>query len=181
MDCARTLGFADGLAVVDSALRLAFGRCTKEQLVGVLRAQGGRHGIAIARAVVAGASPLAENGGESVSRALLKQQGLPDPVLQYEIRNENGEFVARTDLAWLEARTVGEFDGVQKYRRGQDDQDAGRIVYQEKRREDAIRSLGWEVVRWGWDDLDDSAALAARIRTAMRRRAGAYVTRPRTA
>lgn len=40
--------------------------------------------------------------------------------------------------------------------------DRGRTVQQvvlsEKRREEALRRLGWWVVRWGWSDLDDRAA-----------------------
>ncbi|QGF22767.1 hypothetical protein Rai3103_02675 [Raineyella fluvialis] len=117
------------------------------------------------------ASPLAESGGESVSRAVLKEMGIPEPVLQYEIRTPAGEFVARTDMAWPQDRTVGEFDGALKYRRGAStrDVDPGRIVYEEKRREDAIRGLGWEMVRWGWADLDDPEALAAHIRHALAR------------
>ncbi|SDB98427.1 Transcriptional regulator, AbiEi antitoxin, Type IV TA system [Raineyella antarctica] len=174
VDCARTLGFGGGLAVADSALRLAPQRGDMGQLSALLdsalQQQQGRHGIATARAVVAFASPLPESPGESVSRAVLRQVGLPDPVLQYEIRTPAGVFVARTDMAWPEDNTVGEFDGRLKYRRGRDDAaDPGSVVYREKRREEAIRDLDWEVVRWGWDELGDPAAVAVRIRSAMAR------------
>ncbi|MEA5154178.1 MAG: hypothetical protein VB059_05235, partial [Raineyella sp.] len=47
--------------------------------------------------------------------------------------------------------------------------DGWKVIYAEKRREEALRALGWEVVRWGWEDLNDPAALAARIRAAQRR------------
>ena len=38
---------------------------------------------------------------------------------------------------------------------------------QEKIREDRIRALGWHVVRWTWQDLEDPKELAERIRRAL--------------
>lgn len=87
----------------------------------------------------------------------------------------SGEFVARTDFAWEQERTVGEFDGRSKYGRLlRPGQDPGDAVFEEQRREDAIRDTGWEVVRWTWGDLCVPAQLAARLgrareRTARRR------------
>ncbi len=55
---------------------------------------------------------------------------------------------------------VIEFDGRVKYGRGADEVDpfghrrAGRdVLWQEKRREDTLRELGYEVVRVVWSDL----------------------------
>jgi hypothetical protein len=39
----------------------------------------------------------------------------------------------------------------------------------EKRREDRVRELGWQVVRWTWADLADQSVLVARLKTAFRR------------
>ncbi|MEA5155692.1 type IV toxin-antitoxin system AbiEi family antitoxin domain-containing protein, partial [Raineyella sp.] len=122
VDCARLLGFAGGLVVADSALRnRPPGQRTaglRDRITAVLSAQKGRGAIAVARAVTAYASPLAESGGESVSRAVLKEMGIAEPVLQYEVRTPQGEFVARTDMGWPEDNTVGEFDGALKYGSG---------------------------------------------------------------
>lgn len=171
VDCARSLGLPAGLAVADSALRNhGADPDLRASLEAVLSAQKGRNGIALARAALAMASPLSESAGESVSRGVLRQLGLPDPVLQYEIRTVEGVFVARTDMAWPDLRTVGEFDGALKYRRATTWQkDPETAVINEKRREAALQELDWVVVRWGWEDLDDPAGLALRIRRAMER------------
>jgi hypothetical protein len=42
-------------------------------------------------------------------------------------------------------------------------------VFAEKRREDALRDHGLEVVRWVWDELDPFDLVAARIRRAFER------------
>jgi hypothetical protein len=43
-------------------------------------------------------------------------------------------------------------------------------VFTEKRREDALRDHGLEVVRWVWDELDRFDEVAARVRRAFARR-----------
>lgn len=48
-------------------------------------------------------------------------------------------------------------------------QTAGDVVYAEKLREDALRDLGWQVVRWGWADLRDPAELRRRLERAFQR------------
>lgn len=53
---------------------------------------------------------------------------------------------ARSDFLWPAQRTIGEADGKGKYRTPED-------LYAEKRREDQLRGLGFEVVRWGWADV----------------------------
>jgi len=76
---------------------------------------------------------------------------------------------AYADFGWPAQRTLGEFDGKVKYGRllvpGQDPGDA---VYDEKLREDELRALDWEMVRWRWVDLRDFAPTAARIRSRFR-------------
>lgn len=72
--------------------------------------------------------------------------------------------LARSDFGWEEYRTVGEFDGAQKYGRllilgGP----AGDKTYQEKLREDRMREAGWQVARWTWDELQDGTTVTDRI------------------
>lgn len=95
-----------------------------------------------------------ESVGESLSRALLFKLGFEEPALQQTIQLPNGR-TARPDYFWKNARIVGEFDGAQKYTRAKSvsGKDAGQVLYEEKLREDAIRSTGLGMCRWGWNDL----------------------------
>ena len=43
------------------------------------------------------------------------------------------------------------------------------FAFEEKRREDAVRDEGWEVVRWTWPDLASPERLANRVRRARAR------------
>ncbi|MCF6744792.1 hypothetical protein E9529_10960 [Blastococcus sp. KM273128] len=68
---------------------------------------------------------------------------------------------------------MGEFDGRVKYGRLlRPGQEPGEVVFAEKRREDATRDEGWDVVRWVWAELAAPHRLAAKVRRA-RERAGA--------
>jgi hypothetical protein len=114
--------------------------------------------------------PRSESPGESVSRVRLHEDGLPAPELQQDIYDENGRFIARVDFCWKERRTIGEFDGKIKYGKlrkpGQSLEDA---IYAEKLREDAIRDLGWQVVRWIWADLYRRGVIRDRVLRAFAR------------
>ena len=58
---------------------------------------------------------------------------------------------------------MGEFDGRIKYGRLlRPGQQAGDAVFEEKRREDAIRDEDWGVVRWVWSELRRPDRVAAR-------------------
>ena len=81
--------------------------------------------------------------------------GLAPSALQFEVRRRSGGLVGRTDFAWEDRGVLGEFDGRVKYGRLlRPGQDPGDAVFEEKRREDAIRDEGWGVVRWVWSDLN---------------------------
>ena len=130
----------------------------------------GTPGSRSASRVVAAADERSESVGESRSRVILHRWKLAPSALQFEVRSDAGLVVARTDFAWEEERLVGEFDGRVKYGRLlRPGQDAGDAVFEEKRREDAIRDERWGVVRWVWADLQRPDRLAARVRRARER------------
>ncbi|MDT0202889.1 hypothetical protein [Nocardioides sp. AE5] len=109
----------------------------------------------------------AESVGESRLRMLCWQQGLPEPVLQFEVRDHQGILIARTDCAWPELGVLGEFDGRVKYGRLlRPGQEPGDAVFLEKRREDHVREVtGMRMVRVIWDDFDRPRLTAARFRS----------------
>ena len=151
VDVARTVPFEQAVVMGDAA------GIDGDSLVDELALAGRRHGIAGARRVAAFLDPLSGSVGESRSRVLFHRVGLPPPVLQVEIG------VWRVDFLWGDV--IGEFDGRVKYGRFlRPGQDAGDAVFEEKRREDALRALGFRVVRWTWADLTRPEALIARLR-----------------
>ncbi|MFG1793893.1 hypothetical protein [Nocardia sp. NPDC049149] len=90
---------------------------------------------------------------------MFHRNGLPLPLLQGEVHSAAGKFLGRVDFYDPEAGVVGEFDGRMKYGRLlKPGQEPGDAVFDEKRREDAIRDTGLLMVRWTWTDLADLSA-----------------------
>jgi hypothetical protein len=161
-DLGRTLRFEAALVPTDAALFR--GVVTRDELAAAVDRGAHRPNNAAARRVAAFADGRAESPGETRSRVAIQRAGLPAPVLQYRV----GSF--RTDFAWEELRTVGEFDGRVKYGRGlRPGQDPGEAVFAEKRREDWLRDHGRQVVRWVWDELATFDEVAGRLRRAFAR------------
>ncbi len=111
-----------------------------------------------------------ESVGETRTRYLCWRQGLPAPIPNYPIFDENGVEVARVDLAWPELGVFLEFDGKVKYERlVKPGESVSDVVVREKLREDMIRRLtGWRCIRITWADLYAPERTAARIREMFR-------------
>ncbi|HEV7213071.1 MAG TPA: type IV toxin-antitoxin system AbiEi family antitoxin domain-containing protein [Blastococcus sp.] len=168
LDLARTLPHEAAVVALDAALHE--GLLALETLRTRLFDSAGVPGSRSAARAVKFADSRSESVGESRSRVILQRWKLAPSALQFEVRSADGSFVARSDFAWEQQRVVGEFDGRVKYGRLlRPGQDAGDAVYQEKRREDAIRDEGWGVIRWGWADLRRADHVAARVRRALGR------------
>jgi hypothetical protein len=107
-----------------------------------------------------------ESVGESRTFYLLYAHGLPAPIPQYEIRDPEGNVVARVDFAWPELGVFLEFDGKIKYQKLlKAGESATDVVLREKRREEMICELtGWRCIRVIWAELEQPEFLAARIR-----------------
>jgi hypothetical protein len=167
VDLGRALPLQQAVAAGDAALRAGLDPVDLTQAVD--RAQG-RRGIAAARRATSLLDVRSESAGESASRVVLHELGLPPSDLQLEVLDDRGRLVGRCDFGWPEHRTVGEFDGRIKYGRLlRPGQTSEEIVYAEKRREDALRDLGWQVVRWNWADLLQPHVLLDRLHRAFRR------------
>lgn len=162
VDMARSLPFDAALVVADAALHRHL--VTPEELAeGLLRAER-RRGCPAAARVLAFARPGSMSVGETRSRIALRDAGLPVPELQWRVRTSDGAEVAQVDFGWPERRTVGEFDGQVKYGRSlRPGQDLAEVLFEEKRREDAVRAEDLGMVRWTWVDLSRFAPVADRL------------------
>lgn len=116
-DCVRILSFPLGLAIADSALRR--GGCSRgEVLENALNLWPGCVGAARFATVMRWANPLSENGGESYARAIMLENGVAEPELQYEyVDRIDPAYVYRVDCRWEMKGALdvgGELDGIEK-------------------------------------------------------------------
>lgn len=159
-DIARTRPLADALAAGDAGLR--GGSFTLVDLEAIIDEGSSTRGFTRPPRVLPHLDATRESPLESASWAYFVRYDLPLPAMQQEFTDRLGHLVGRVDFWWERARLVGECDGRVKYLTGDD-------LYREKLREDALRALGLQVVRWGWRDLS-GAALADRLTAALSRR-----------
>jgi len=131
---------------------------------------GGIYSAAAARrirAAIAFADPASGSPGESWSRALIHAAGFQPPVLQQRFSDSAG-LVGHTDFYWKDSKVVGEFDGEEKYAKPEflRGRTASQVVVEEKKRENRIRAMGINVVRWDWAELAVPGTLERKLAAA---------------
>jgi hypothetical protein len=170
LDLARTVPMDQAVAAGDRALTVGLSPLDLDRRLVTMEHWPG---VRRARRVVGFLDWRSESAGESVSRVRMLEDGLPIPDLQREIFGPDGRLLARVDFCWDEQHTIGEFDGKIKYGRLlQPGQSIEKVVFEEKVREDALRDLGWQVVRWIWRDLHRHGVVRDRVLRAFARSAG---------
>lgn len=159
---AATSGLAAALVAADAGLhRGLFTRADLARAVNLARLRRGRRRTQELLDLV---DPASESPGETLTRLLLRSLDLPAPESQVAIRLPDGR-LARVDFLVREHRTIIEFDGAVKYE-GAEGRDA---LVREKKREDQLRALGYQVVRLTWSDLDHPHTVHQRIVAAFAR------------
>jgi hypothetical protein len=182
-DCLRHYVPQISIPIADAAVRS--GQADRAVVEDILRWQEGWPYAGRGRSSAKLIDARRESWLESVSAVALWECSLDLPEPQVEVRTRAGRFVARVDFLWRDGGTVGEADGAAKYalpdQSEPGDAAAGdlateraeaavRAVRREKEREDELRSLGLEVVRWSTQDiLRRPAQVAARVKAAQRR------------
>jgi hypothetical protein len=150
VDVARQGELRDAVVAADYCLRHHL--CTREALLAEAAfVPVGAPGRARAHTVVGLADGLSMSPGESWSRVVMFALRLPRPRLQVSFTDDGGH-IGDVDFWW--EGVVGEFDGRTKYRipPGASHEEAGRVLWAEKKREDRLRRQA-RVARWVWADL----------------------------
>lgn len=165
VDLARATGradLADLVAAGDALLARRPGTVVDVRNQLSLRPAG--RGTAVAERAVRLLDGRAESPQESRLRVLLAGSDLPAPVVQHEVRDRSGSFVARVDLAYPAARLAVEYDG---------DHHRGRAQWRhDLARRERLELLGWRVVVVvAADLLGDPGSVMDRVRRALASRA----------
>lgn len=145
------------LAVTDQFVN---GLASRQELrEALLRRPRGR-GCARARRVLPLADSRAGSPMESVLRWRVHEAGLPDPELQFVVRDGGGVFLGRADFAWPGRKLLVEFDGdVHRDR---------KVFVEDLRRQNRLVAAGWTVLRFSSADvLGHPDKVIAAIRAAL--------------
>ena len=150
VDCAREWPLTDAVIALDAALHEK--KASRSELVVAVLAGTHRVGIARAARALDLSDGRAESPLETRGRLAMLAAGLSRPELQVEIHGAAG-FIGRVDAWYEEAAVAIEFDGQVKYTDPRYASSPAKVLWDEKRREDAMRAVGIRVVRVVNEDL----------------------------
>jgi hypothetical protein len=109
--------------------------------------QRGRRGVRLINDMLAerlGLGRFADSDFGTMAARLVRSVGLPEPVLQHEVRD--GEFVAFLDLAWPDIRSSVECDSLAHH--------SGKGPHEwDRARRRKLKRLGWDTVEITYDDV----------------------------
>ncbi|WP_022911108.1 type IV toxin-antitoxin system AbiEi family antitoxin domain-containing protein [Aestuariimicrobium kwangyangense] len=177
VDLTRLRGLEQGLVTWDAARWTARieGRLETfdAEVADVIAVMCRRKGIGRARQAQGLSSAYSQSPAETRSLFAIRTLALPEPLQQFEIRDQHGRIIGASDFAWESEGVLGEYDGEGKYcelaRPGESPAD---VVRREKRRQEAMETEGWVFARWGKEELARPHLLRDRILAAFRIAAG---------
>ncbi len=143
-DVARYETLVEAVVAADSALRSEL--ITVHELHATLRTLPGGRGSSRVRRAWALVDPRSGSALETRARVLMALARLPRPVTQLVIYDRQGQFLARVDFAFVEARVIVETDGY-AYHNSRESFLSDRI------RLDELARLGWTLIRLTWEDI----------------------------
>lgn len=130
------LGLIDLVVAADSLLRLK--RVTRDQLVAAATSYRGR-GARVARRMAFLARSGVDSAMETRLRLLIVLAGLGDPVVNWVLRDGDGEWVMRFDLCFPALKLIVEYDGRQHA-------ESAKQWQRDIRRREQLDRLGWRIV-----------------------------------
>jgi hypothetical protein len=162
-DLGRRLPLETAVIRMDALLNAT--AATPRSVEDIARCHRGARGIRRLRTALDLVDAGAESPQETRLRLLLVQSGLPRPVTQIPVTNEQGRVVRRIDMGWPEKWMVGvEYDGEQHFTNPDDySNDIVRLEF--------LASKGWTIVRVSATQLrHQRAEVFQRVRLALRQR-----------
>ncbi|WP_146070687.1 hypothetical protein [Cryobacterium sp. M91] len=134
---------------------------TPDELRAVAAALIGRRGCRALRKAAALARAAVDSPQETRTRLFLVDAGIPEPVVNFEILDARGVFVARVDLAWPRFKVCVEYEG-DGHRSNQ------RQFRVDITRRERVEDQKWRMVRITDDDLKTGGQeLLRRVRAAL--------------
>jgi hypothetical protein len=137
LDCARYLPRLEAVAALDQFLRT--GQVDVERLTVRALALAGLRNAAILRDHIRLSDPRSESPGESWTRVLLVDAGLPTPDLQLPVWGKDGRLLGILDMGYEKYLVGVEFDGEEFHSRADD-------LRHDRRRRAGIQAVGWDLV-----------------------------------
>ncbi len=157
LDIAREPDLIEAVVALD--LALGRGRVSPKELIDLADQLRAVPGARRAKVAVGMADGRADSPQESRLRVVLTLAGMR-PRPQFEVRDRDGRFVARVDLAFVADRIAVEYEGSWHWEPGQ--------LRRDRQRLDRLTAAGWRVIHVTAQDLREPRKLVTRIQDLLR-------------
>jgi len=147
----------------DHLVRRKLPLCTTLELQSAVSDLGGARGARRIRRALELVRPRTDSPRETRLRLLLVAHGLPEPVVQHTIIDNDGYFAGTPDLAYVEAKIAIEYEGAHH-------QTDPSVYADDILRRELMEAAGWLVIRVIADHLRHPDRLANRVRRALTER-----------
>jgi hypothetical protein len=119
-------------------------------------ARKGRNGTVMMRAMLErriGDDRITDSGFEKKALHLISEAGLPDPVTQHPVRDD--DFLAFIDIAWPDRMVGLECDSLAYH--------FGELAHwRDRRRRRKLKALGWDIYEYTYEEVDETPRTVAR-------------------
>ena len=149
-DIARRQPLLVAVPRIDALLRVS--GCSVLDAEAVMSRNPGLRGVCNAAKALALADAGAESPPESLTRILAMAAGMPRPVTQIVVRDDDGYAVYRLDMGWPHCKVAIEYDGAQHWT---DPRQRARDI----ERLEFLAAQGWTIIRVSWVQLRDQPKL----------------------
>jgi very-short-patch-repair endonuclease len=153
-DLGSSADVVESVVAIDAALHA--GLLEMADLTCHLQTHVGAKGIKRLRQAIRLADPRSESPMESRLRMVLIRGRLPRPIVQAELRDTSGDFIARVDLYYPDRKLVIEYDGANHRER----------MAADLRRQNALLNAAYHLLRFTAGDLREPRTIVAQVRRA---------------
>jgi hypothetical protein len=155
-DLGAILSLAPLVAAGDRLIHRSLPLTDLDRLAGAAATRSGARGARLLRRALSLLDDGSESPMESWQRVIIVLAGLPVPITNYEVFDEQGVFVARVDLAYPELKISLDYEG-----------DHHRTDQRQWRRDIAryrrLQAIGWDAKRHTAADLEAPQAFLAEL------------------
>lgn len=157
----------DLLAVADALVSRGDPTAARARLAVAVEDWAGRRGVLALRRVLELVEAPVASAMETRVRYVLVQAGLPRPVVNAIVRDQQGRFLHRPDLTWPRWKVAVDYDGEYHFDVAPEDRVRRRKL--DLRRQERLQDAGWRLkVVTSVDLFQDTARMVHRVRIALR-------------
>jgi hypothetical protein len=165
LQLAKLLSVDELIVAGDHLVRRKSPASTMEKLAVALRRFGRRPGAITAHSAVVDIRPGTDSPRETQMRLVLVRAGLPEPVIGWEVHDDDGFFVGTPDGAYVDERIALDFEG-------DDHRTDVRTFRNDIERREQFEDADWRYVRVTSDHLERPHRFIGRVQNLLARREG---------